>query len=40
MLKHTIVLSSQAYLKKEQDQLVIQRGEESNLDPIEGSISK
>lgn len=35
MLKRTIVLSSQAYLRKEQDQLVIQQGEESNTVPIE-----
>ncbi len=35
MLKRTIVLSSQAYLKKEQDQLVIQKGEEVNSVPIE-----
>lgn len=35
MLKRTIVLSSQAYLKKEQDQLVIQQGEESRSVPIE-----
>lgn len=35
MLKRTIVISSQAYLKKEQDQLVIQQGEESNSVPIE-----
>jgi CRISPR-associated protein Cas1 len=35
MLKRTIVLSTQAYLKKEWDQLVIQQGEESNSVPIE-----
>lgn len=35
MLKRTIVLSSQAYLKKEHDQLVIHQGQESNTVPIE-----
>jgi CRISPR-associated protein Cas1 len=35
MLKRTIVLSSQAYLKKEQDQLVIQQADEINSVPIE-----
>lgn len=35
MLKRTIVLSNQAFLKKEQDQLVIQQKEESATVPIE-----
>ena len=35
MLKRTIVLSSQAFLKKEQNQLIIQKGEEGNSVPIE-----
>jgi CRISPR-associated protein Cas1 len=35
MIKRTIVLSNQAYLKKENEQLVIQQGEESKSVPIE-----
>lgn len=35
MMKRTIVLSSQAYVKKERDQLVVQQGEESKSVPIE-----
>lgn len=35
MIKRTIVLSNQAYLKKENDQLVIEQGEESKTIPIE-----
>jgi len=35
MIKRTIVLSNKAYLKKENEQLVIQQGEESKTVPIE-----
>jgi len=35
MIKRTIVLSNQAYIKKENDQLVIQQGEENKSVPIE-----
>lgn len=35
MLKRTVVFSSQAYLKKDQDQLVIQQEEKTNSVPIE-----